>query len=126
MEEAFIDPIPKKRISEAKKPVGLGWEGSWYENEDRKRSHRDLVLAGMERARLQGKRIGRPKVIEREGFLQRFLETVSRIGQDGISRNQAARELGIGYATFKRLLDPYFGSPDEDSIEEERLVATCQ
>jgi len=28
----------------------LGWEGSWYEDEDRKRTHRDLVLAGMERS----------------------------------------------------------------------------
>ncbi|MGW8180844.1 MAG: hypothetical protein ACWGQW_19100, partial [bacterium] len=122
MEEVFHDPIPKKRISEAKKPVGLGWEGSWYENEDRKRSHRDLVLAGMERARLAGKHIGRPRVTNQEGFLQRFREVVDRIGQDGISRNQAARELGIGYATLKRLLDANFDSPDDESVKEERLL----
>ncbi len=30
---------------------------------------------------------------------------VERIGPGGISRNQAARELGIGYATLKRLLE---------------------
>ena len=55
--------------------------------------YRDMVLAGMERARLEGKRIGRPKVIEQEGFLQRFQVVVSRIGEGGISRRQAAGEL---------------------------------
>jgi len=126
MEEVFHDPIPKKRVSGAKKPVGLGWEGSWYENEDRKRSHRDLVLAGMERARLAGKHIGRPRVTSQEGFLQHFREVVSRICQGVISRNQAARELGIGYATLKRLLDANLGLPEEDSVEEERLlITTC-
>ena len=99
----------------SRKRVGLGWEESWYENEDMKRTHRDLVLAGMERARLQGKRIGRPKVIEQEGFLQRFQEVVSRIGEEGISRRQAARELNIGYATLKRLLDANWGSLDEEN-----------
>jgi DNA invertase Pin-like site-specific DNA recombinase len=98
----------------------LGWEGSWYEDEDRKRTHRDLVLAGMERARLEGKRIGRPKVIEQEGFLLRFQEVVSRIGEDGISRRQAARELNIGYATLKRLLDANWGSPDEENDSDDR------
>lgn len=126
MEEAFRDPIPKKRVSKVKKPVGLGWEGSWYEDEDRKRTHRDLVLAGMERARLAGKHIGRPRVIDREGFLERFQETVIRIGQGSISRNQAARDLGIGYATLKRLLDATFGLTEEGPVEEEGFVTTCQ
>ncbi|MFC1924554.1 ISNCY family transposase [Chloroflexota bacterium] len=138
MEEAFHDPIPKKRVLGARKPVGLGWEGFWYENEDRKRSHRDLVLAGMERARLAGKHIGRPRVTSHEGFLQHFREVVSRIGQGDISRNQAARELGIGYATLKRLLDANSGLPKESndngdrqhslssqSIEGESLITTC-
>ena len=134
-EDELYDPIAEKRAQVRQKPIGLGWEGSWYENEDRKRAHRDLVLAGMERARLEGKRIGRPKVIEQEGFLQRFQEVVSRIGEDGISRRQAARELNIGYATLKRLLDANWGSLDNEidnddpqyslsskSITEERLV----
>ena len=134
-EDELYDPIAEKRAQVRQKPIGLGWEGSWYENEDRKRAHRDLVLAGMERARLEGKRIGRPKVIEQEGFLQRFQEVVSRIGEEGISRRQAARELNIGYATLKRLLDANWGSLDNEidnddpqyslsskSITEERLV----
>jgi DNA invertase Pin-like site-specific DNA recombinase len=59
----------------------------------------------MERARQQGKRIGRPSVTERDGFSQRFEAVVERLEQGGISRRQAARELAIGYATLKRLLD---------------------
>jgi len=120
-EEALYDPIAEKRAQARQKRIGLGWEGSWYENEDRKRAHRDLVLAGMEKARLEGKRIGRPKIIEQEGFLQRFREVVNRIGEDGISRRQAARELNIGYATLKRLLDANWGSLNNEIDDEENL-----
>ena len=67
--------------------------------------HRDLVRAGMERARQQGKRIGRPRVSERPEFLQQFAAVSERIGLGLISRRQAAKELAIGYATLKRLLD---------------------
>ena len=59
----------------------------------------------MERARQQGKRIGRPSVTERDGFSQQFEAVVERLEQGGISRRQAARQLAIGYATLKRLLD---------------------
>ena len=69
--------------------------------------HRDLVVAGMERARQQGKRIGRPSMNERPEFEQRFAAVVQRIGSGELSRNQAARELGIGYATLKRLLQAW-------------------
>jgi len=136
-DEALQDPIPEKRAQASKKRIGLGWDGSWYEDEDRKRTHRDLVLAGMEQARLRGKRIGRPKVIEEEGFLQRFQIVVSRIGEGGISRRQAARELNIGYATLKRLLDAQLDSSDEEwdndsrhplpsqPAGEEKLIMAC-
>jgi len=83
----------------------LGWEGDWYRDESRKCIHRDLVRAGMERARQQGKRIGRPRVSERAEFSERFAAVVERIGPGGLSRRQAAKELAIGYATLKRLLD---------------------
>ena len=62
-------------------------------------------MAGMERARQQGKRIGRPRVNERPEFEQLYAKVVERLGSGGLSRRQAARELGIGYATLKRLLD---------------------
>jgi hypothetical protein len=119
-EEELHDPIQETRAQAGKRRICLGWDGPWYEDEDRKHTHRDLVLAGMEQARLQGKRIGRPKVIEQEGFLQRFQMVVSRIGEEGISRRQAARELNIGYATLKRLLNANLDSPDEEMNNDDR------
>ena len=59
----------------------------------------------MDRARRQGKQIGRPKVTERKGFNRRFNEVVDRLSAGEVSRRKAARELKIGYATLKRLLD---------------------
>ena len=66
---------------------------------------RERVKAGMERARKQGHRIGRPKVTERKGFNSRFGAVLERLSQGQVSRRRAAIELGIGYATLKRLLD---------------------
>lgn len=66
---------------------------------------RERVRAGMERARREGHRIGRPSVKERHGFKERFGAVLERIERGDISRRQAARELGVGYATLKRLLD---------------------
>ncbi len=71
----------------------------WYEDSAVKHIHRELVKAGMERAREQGKRIGRPRVTEQSEFPQRFAAVVERIGPRGLSRRQAANELAIGYAT---------------------------
>ena len=78
---------------------------TWYEDSELKRRHRELVMVGMERARQLGKRIGRPPVTERDGFTQRFAAVVKRIGPGGLSLRQAAKELEIGFATLKRLLD---------------------
>jgi transposase len=113
-----VDPWPpdlvhEGRRSKSKPKTGLGWGGEWYQDEAKKCTHRELVLVGMEKARNRGKRIGRPKVIEREGFLQRFEAVVERIGPEGISRRQAARDLDIGYATLKRLLDALPKPPDD-------------
>ena len=66
---------------------------------------RERVKAGMDRARKQGRRIGRPRVTERRGFSTRFKTILERLSAKDISRRQAAQELGIGYATLKRLLD---------------------
>ena len=66
---------------------------------------RERVKAGMDRARRQGKRIGRPKVSDRRGFNRRFGAILERLADDSLSRRRAAKELGIGYATLKRLLD---------------------
>ena len=66
---------------------------------------RERVIAGMDRARRQGKRIGRPRVTDRPGFSRRFGAVLERLSAGDISRRQAARELGVGYATLKRLMD---------------------
>jgi putative DNA-invertase from lambdoid prophage Rac len=68
---------------------------------------RERVKVGMELARRRGKKIGRPRVIDRRGFPQRFGATLERRLKGDISRRQAAKELNIGYVTLKRLLDSH-------------------
>ncbi len=99
-----LDPIPQ-RPRTPKPPGPLVGDTIWYEDSELKRRHRELVKAGMEQARKLGKRIGRPPVTEREGFAERFREVVERIWTDGLSHRQAAKELNIGFATLKRLMD---------------------
>jgi transposase len=77
----------------------------WYEDSAMKHLHRELIKAGMARAREHGKRIGRPRVTERPEFLVQFGDVIARIESGGLSRRKAAKELSIGYATLKRLLD---------------------
>jgi hypothetical protein len=96
---------PKQRLRTPVPPGPLAGEAIWYEDPARKQVHRDLVVAGMERARQQGKRIGRPRVNERHEFAQQFSQVVERLDAGVLSRWKAARDLGIGYATLKRLLD---------------------
>lgn len=66
---------------------------------------RERVIAGMDRARRQGIKIGRPRVVDRKGFSRRYGDILERINDGSISRRQAARELGVGFATLKRLID---------------------
>ena len=66
---------------------------------------RERVKAGMDRARRQGRRIGRPRVTDRKGFNRRFGDILERLDGGNISRRLAAKELDIGDATLKRLLD---------------------
>lgn len=77
----------------------------WWEDSDLRRLHREMVKDGMKRARESGKRIGRPRVFERPQFTEHFETTVNRLNLGVLSRRQAAKELAIGYATLKRLLD---------------------
>jgi transposase len=77
----------------------------WYADPEMKHVHSDMVKAGMQKARLEGKLIGRPKVTERPEFLDRLAYMKQRLSLGEISRRRAAKELDIGYATLKRLLD---------------------
>jgi len=66
---------------------------------------RERVRAGMERARKQGIKLGRPRVTDRPGFEKRFGAVLARLQSGEISRREASRELKIGFATLKRLID---------------------
>lgn len=108
-------------------PGPLAGDTIWYEDPVRKGKHAELVRAGMERVRQQGKRIGRPSVVEREGFAQRFACVVERLSEGIVSRRQAARELDIGYATFKRLLDARLSAlQTQVLVEDHALVASSR
>jgi hypothetical protein len=101
-------PIPSRPppgpLAEGPAFIGAG-EPIWYEDAGKKRLHRCLVRAGMEQPRLECRHIGRPTVSERPGFAQQLAPVLEGPGHGGVSRRQAARELGIGYATLKRLPD---------------------
>lgn len=77
------------------------------------------MKTGRERAAGQGKKIGRPRVTDRPGFSRRAKTILERLYAGELSRRRAAKELGIGYATLKRLLDggyfdPYGETRDHD------------
>ena len=55
-DECSLYPRPKPP------PGPLAGEPIWYEDAGKKRLHRDLVRAGMERARQEGRHIGRPRL----------------------------------------------------------------
>lgn len=65
---------------------------------------RERVKAGMERAKREGRRIGRPPTLSQPGMLHRFQEIQPQILAGVISKKKAARVLGIGRATLDRLL----------------------
>ena len=65
----------------------------------------ERVRAGMLRARRLGRRIGRPRVTDRKGFRPRLQIVLERLADGSLSRRKAAKELKIGYATLKRILD---------------------
>ena len=59
----------------------------------------------MDRARRQGVHIGRPPVTARPGFAEQWTEVRDDLWAGRVSRSQAAKRLGIGYATLLRLLE---------------------
>ncbi len=63
----------------------------------------ERVRAGMERARRQGRRLGRPGGTRREGFPERWRELAPLIYAGTVSRRRAARTLGVSRTTIDRL-----------------------
>jgi len=82
---------------------------------------RERVRAGMERAARQGKRIGRPKVTDRRGFTDRYRSILERLNSGELSRRKAAKELGVGYATLKRLLDSNYLADKPSAMTDSNL-----
>jgi len=68
-------------------------------------THSDSITRGMRSAEANGTHIGRPSVWTRPGFTDEWRTIKEQIDNQEISRRQAAKELQIGYATLKRMLD---------------------
>jgi DNA invertase Pin-like site-specific DNA recombinase len=64
----------------------------------------ERVRAGMERARRQGQRLGRPGGTRRDGFLGQWAVLRPRVLAGEVSKKQAARTLGVSKSTILRLL----------------------
>ena len=53
--------------------------------------------------------------MEQQSFNKRFGAILERLRSGDISRRKATKELDIGYATLKRLLDVDESEPSEDT-----------
>ena len=65
---------------------------------------RERVKAGMDRARREGRHVGRPRVTDRARVMREWPRVRARIEAGELSRAEAARELGVGKSTVGRLL----------------------
>ena len=65
---------------------------------------RERVKAGMDRARRQGKHIGRPPAEADPDVARRLSGVLSRVRAGEVSLRAAARDLGLSPATVRRLL----------------------
>ena len=115
-EDLYPAPPPRPMRPKAPRPPGpLAGDAIWYEDPLRKDKHRELVRAGMERARQAGTHLGRPRVLDRDGFLGRFVTVMERVSEGTLSRRQAAAELEVGYASLKRLIDAGLAAADKQT-----------
>ncbi len=64
----------------------------------------ERVRAGMDRARQQAARIGRPLLVEEGGVAERFTAILPLVSAGEISARKAAAEIGISDRSFRRLL----------------------
>lgn len=65
---------------------------------------RERVRAGMERAKKEGKHVGRPRVTDRARVMREWPRIRARIEAGEMSRAEAARHLGVGKTTVVRML----------------------
>lgn len=115
-ESAVCSPQDVAMTLEMARNVGAGMSRSGHARPDRTSAHGEALAVSTvayaqpeeflgKGAQGQGRRIGRPRVTDRPGFQEHFRAVLERLQLGQMSRRQAARELGIGYATLKRLLD---------------------
>ncbi len=67
----------------------------------------ERVRAGMDQARREGVRVGRPPVTESAKVGDRWLDVRRRIEAGELSPRAAAKELGVSDSTIRRLLDGF-------------------
>lgn len=72
---------------------------------------RERVVCGLERAKSEGVRLGRPRV----GF---DVNEAVRLKKDGRSWNQLAKQLGVSSATLRRMVPPLLRNPVNGSAVE--------
>lgn len=65
---------------------------------------RERVKAGMDRAKREGRRIGRPPAASKPGMTRRLEEIRRQLQTGTTTKKKAAQTLGIGRATLDRLL----------------------
>ena len=66
---------------------------------------RERVVAGMDRARKQGKRIGRPKLSDQRDFKDRFARVLPAVLAEETSIGEGASVLGISRRSFRRYMN---------------------
>ncbi|HEV2438838.1 MAG TPA: recombinase family protein [bacterium] len=64
----------------------------------------ERVRAGMNRARREGRHVGRRGGPQRDGFAERWRELAPRIAAGALSQRRAAQTLGVSRSTVHRLL----------------------
>ena len=75
----------------------------------------DRVKEGMKLAASRGAKIGRPKVTDRPAFARKWPAVRAQLLAGTLSQRKAARDLKIGVATLKRMLDA-------DPLQKEILI----
>jgi DNA invertase Pin-like site-specific DNA recombinase len=81
----------------------------------------DRVKEGMKLAASRGAKIGRPKVTDRPAFVRRWPAVRAQVLAGTLSQRKAARDLKIGVATLKRMLDSEASTPQSgDRLPQRR------
>ncbi len=98
-----IPPLTSERLH-ARTETGAGLVQSVAYAQSVRTILSERTRRSLQRLTRNGKRTGRPRVSDREGFQERFTSVLERLNRGELSHRGAARELSIGHATLLRLL----------------------